>query len=423
MEGRPEQLDRVPDNISLPPRSVDTSCVQVRVKQYREPKKTFLSVTEDVSNSRLTTQVFVEINKSQVPGSEQEPLVDRLLTCTVQVPLGTELPSKALPATIKTAKSKSASGTQNTSQVSTETLKLKAEKSNNDMAIVQKIADSLVRRAQKMSEESLHDLAENLLAQEKMRKEGPPKAAKYPVWDNPGVRRGAIIRMPVIQQAFDPNTKEDRRRFVVGNGWADVSRRLVIAYCVSRTDMIVGVVTTRSGRGAADLTDRDHGLWGALWENGNAKMKREDVGVTVNAQMLHGFRGNISKRSVFKLYGTPMILPANYMVEGYLTKESCDLLPLPDGYNNYGWIHGYETVTPQITLEPPEPYHDVDQPALQEEIALTYDGQMTDHSPQNSNVDSCEDPAKPRSSHSRKRDRSPGVGPSNKRLRRLSSKR
>lgn len=63
--------------------------------------------------------------------------------------------------------------------------------------------------------------------------------------------------------------------------------------------------------------------------------------------------GNISKYSVFKLYGTPMMLPANNTFEGYLTKESPELLPLPNGKNKDGWMHGYETETKTQLQQPP----------------------------------------------------------------------
>lgn len=63
--------------------------------------------------------------------------------------------------------------------------------------------------------------------------------------------------------------------------------------------------------------------------------------------------GNVSKYSVFKLYGTQMMLPAKYTVEGYLIKESPELLPLPNGQNKDGRMHGYETETKTQLHQPP----------------------------------------------------------------------
>ena len=419
------------DNDPSPREPAYRSLSKAENAQYRDPRPSIPALTEDTTQNHPTVLDSTVIDIRQVPGSEQGPLVDRLNT--LQVPSGIGISSKIPSAKNGADRSQSVNHAQQihplppetgTSQIDDrETAKQAISISidpktaqSDDIVTVISFAKNLIHRAQAMAKEDLHHLAENLRAQESGLEKGAPKAPRIPVWENHGVQRGALIRIPIVQQGCDPNSKEDRRRFVVGTGFVDVCTRLVVVYCVSRIDVIAGIVTTRSGRGAIHLTDRDRKSWGALWEVGNAEMKHQKVGMTFKVKMLDGFRGAIHKGSIFKLHGVPLSLPSDYLIEGYVTKESCKALPLPNGYNKDGWECGYEDVVPQIMLESGH-YQDPDQPANKDNVRLSYGDDQTADGSQSSDMGASEDPDRMRPYRSRKRSRSPEANHPNKRPR------
>ena len=115
------------------------------------------------------------------------------------------------------------------------------------------VRDYHERRIQDADSMSLKDLLayrENLRGQDEGRKRGRPKAPTFPLWKNHGIFRGAVVSMPIVQHACDPNAQEDRRRYITHAGFVDASFRLVVIHGVFDTHIVTSVITTRGGRGS-----------------------------------------------------------------------------------------------------------------------------------------------------------------------------